>query len=75
MSGRLIALEKLPRVSPVDVRETWHHIFVKYGLKVMGYEATHRFRDDQMCARLKTGIYGVIHGVQSIWEVNLTEEN
>ena len=28
-----------------------------------------------MCARLKTGINGVVHGIQAIWDKNLTAED
>ena len=31
-------------------------------------------RDDHICAGLKAGIYGVVHGAQFIWEDNLIEE-
>ena len=27
-------------------------------------------QDDQMCAGLKAGIYGVIHGAQALWDEN-----
>ena len=41
---------------------------------VTGYDATHECRDDQLCAVFKAGIYGAVHGVQSIWEANSTKE-
>ena len=70
MSGRLIALDKQPGVRPVGVGETWRRIFVNIVLKVMGPEATMAFQDNQLCAGLKAGIDGVIHGVQALWDEN-----
>ena len=32
------------------------------------------FKDDQLCDRLKAGINGAIHGVQALWEENLSTE-
>ena len=43
-------------------------------LKVKGTEATMACQDDQLCAGLKAGIYGLIHGVQTIWNGNLSME-
>ena len=31
-------------------------------------------QDDQLCAGLKVGIYDTIHGVQALWDKNLTTE-
>ena len=63
MSGRLIALDKQPGIWPVGVGETLRRIFAKIVLKVTGPETTMACQDDQLCAELKAGIYGVIHGV------------
>ena len=73
MSGHLIALNKLPRVRPVGVREMWCCIFAKFVLKVTVSDTTHVCRDDHLCAVLKEGIDGAVHRVQSIWEDDLTE--
>ena len=40
-------------------------------LKVTGPEATMASQDNQICA----GIDGMVHGVQSIWDENLTTED
>ena len=74
MSGRLIALDKLPGVRPVGVGEMWCHIFTKCVLKVTGSEAPHVCRDGQICTGLELEIDGWVHGVQSTREANLTEE-
>ena len=75
MSGRLIALDKQPGVRPVGVGETWRRLFAKIVLKVTGPEATMTCQGDQLCAGLKAGIDGVIHGVQALWDENSTTEN
>ena len=70
MSGRLIALDKKPVVFPVGVIETWRHLFAKCVLKITGPKAINACQYDQFCANLETGIYGVIHDVQVIWDAN-----
>ena len=44
-------------------------------LKVTGSEATSACQDNQMCAGIKPGIDGEVHGVQDIWEYAPTKEN
>ena len=46
----------------------WRSIFVKILLKVAGPEATMECQDDPLCAGLKAGINGAIHGVQDLWD-------
>ena len=75
ISGRLIALEKKPGLHPVGVRETWRRLFPKIVLKVTGPEAIMVCQDDQLRAGLKSVIDGVVHGVQAIWDENLTTED
>ena len=75
MYGRLIALDKHPGVRPVRVGENWIQLFAKCVLKVMGPEATNGCQDDQLCAGLKAGIDGAVHGVQYIWGANSSTEN
>ena len=67
MSTRIIVLDKQPGVHLFGVGETWWHILANILLKVTGTEATMACQDDQLCAGLKAGIDGVIHGVQDIW--------
>ena len=74
MSGCLIALDKQPGVCLVGVGKTWRHLFAKIVLKVTGPEAIMTCQDDQLCAGLKAGIYGAIHGVQALWGENLSTE-
>ena len=63
MPGHLIALDKLPRISPVGIRETWCQIFDKCVLKVTVPEATHICKEYHICLVLKAEIDGVVHGV------------
>ena len=70
MSGCLIALYKQPGVRPVGVGEMWWHIFVKIVLNIAGLEETMSCQYDQLCAGIKVGIDGTIHGVQALWEKN-----
>ena len=64
MSVRLITLDKQPGVRLVGVGETWQRVFANIILKVTVLEATMAFHDYQLCARLKSLIYGATQGVQ-----------
>ena len=59
---------------PVGVGEARRRIFAKIVLMVTGPESTMEYQYDQLCAGLKAGIDGAIHGVQSLWEKNLSTE-
>ena len=74
MSGRLIVIDKHPGVRPVGVGDTWRCIFTKPILKVTGPEDTMACQDDQMCAGIKAGIDGAIHGVKDLWDENSSTE-
>ena len=74
MPGRLIEIDKGPGVRPVDVREIWRRLSAKIVLKVMGPESTISCQDDQLCTGPKAGIDGAIHGVQDLWDRNLSTE-
>ena len=75
MSGRLIALDIQPGVRPVGIGETWQRIFEKIVVKVTGTKTTMACQDDQLCAGLKTGINGAIHGVQALWGKTRLQRN
>ena len=62
MSGQLVVLDKKPGVSLVGVEETWRQLFVKCVLRVMGPKDTNMCQDYQLCAGLKAGIDGTVHG-------------
>ena len=74
MSGRQIALDKQPDIRPDGVKEIWRRLFAKIVLKVTGPDSTMACQDDHLCAGLKAGINGAIHGVRSIWDENLSTE-
>ena len=44
-------------------------------LKVTGPKVTMACQDDHLFAGLKVGIDGAVHGVQAIWDENLTTDN
>ena len=50
-------------------------VFAKYVLKVIGSEATHAIKDNQLCEGFKGGIDGAVHKVQYISEINSTKKN
>ena len=66
MSGHLIVLDKYPGVRRFSVGETWRRLFAKTVIKVTVPESTMLCQDDQLCAGLKAGIDGAIHGVQAL---------
>ena len=59
----------------MGARETWDQLCEKCVPKVTGSEANHARKDNKLCAGLKEGIDGAVHGVQFIWEDNSTNEN
>ena len=75
MSGHLMDLEKQPGVHLVGIRETRRLLFAKCVLNFMGPKSTNAFKDDHLCAGLKVGIDKALHGVQAIWDSNLSTEN
>ena len=75
LSGRLISLDKIPRLRPVGIGETWFRLFDKCMLKVTGPEATHTCKDGHICERLKAVIYAELHEIQSMWGAKYAKEN
>ena len=74
MYWRLLVLNKQPGIRPVVVREIWHQLFAKCVLVVRGPEANHACKDDHLCVGLKALTNGVVHMVQSIWEIKSNKE-
>ena len=68
MSGRLIFLDKRPGIHPIGLGEIRGNLFSNCVRRVKGLKSTYSCQDDQICAGLKAGIDGVIHGVQDIWD-------
>ena len=75
MSGRLIAPEKHPDARPVRVGETWRRLFDKIVLRVTRLEPNSTCQYEQICAGLKSGIDGIVHGAQYIWDTKSTMED
>ena len=75
MTGRLIALDKLPGVRPVGIGEIWRRLLAKYMLKVTRPKATHAFKDDWICAGLKAVTDRAVHRVQYILDANPAKKN
>ena len=74
MSGRLIMLDKQPVVHPAVVGKPWRCLFAKCVLKATGHKATNACQDDHICAVPKVVIDEAVHGVQDIWDANLSTE-
>ena len=75
ISSCLIPLNKWMGVRPVGVEETWRQLFEKFVMKATGLKATDVCKDDHICSRLKVEIEGAVHGVQAIWDDNLSIDN
>ena len=52
----------------------YNSLFSKIVIKVMVPKATMACQDDQLCARLKAVMNITIHGVQALWDKNLSSE-
>ena len=44
-------------------------------MRFTGPESISACKDDHLCARLKMGVDGAVHGVQDIWYTNSTTED
>ena len=67
MSGRLIALDKQPRVRPVGVGETWRRLMAKCLLQLTGQEAKAACGTEQLAGGVEAGIEGSIHAMRVLW--------
>ena len=56
MRGRLISLDKQPRVRPVGVGDMAHRLLAKAVLKMAGEEETNACEEAQLCGGLVSGI-------------------
>ena len=57
---------------PVGLGEMWRRLFAKIVLKVTVPEESMVCQDDHLCSGVKAGIDSTVHGVQAIWDENLT---
>ena len=67
MRGLLIALDKQPRIMPVNIRETWRQLMAKCLHPVTGQKAKAAYGIDQLSRGVKTGIEGRIHAMCVLW--------
>ena len=67
--------KKILDVCPLVIGETWQRLIAKCLLRLMGLEATNTCQDYQLFAGLIVGIDGAVHGVQDIWDANLSTED
>ena len=75
MSGRLIALDKKPGISPVGVGETWRRMMEKCLLSVPGPETKAACGTTQIAWGVEAGIEGAIHVMHVLWEEQNQEED
>ena len=74
MSNRLIALDKLPGVRPIEIGEIWRRLFEKVVISLAGADVQLACGTDQLCSGLKAGIEGGIHSAIKFWEENHAED-
>ena len=75
MSGRLIALDKHPGITPVGVGETWRRMMAKFLLGVVRPEAKAACGTTQLAGVLEERIEGAIHAMRVLWEKHKKEED
>ena len=64
MSGRLIALDKIPGIRPVGIGETWRRMLDKCLLRVSGQKAKAACETEQIAGGVEAGIEGAIHAAR-----------
>ena len=74
MSGQLITTVKCPRVCPIGIGKVQRHLFSKCIIAISKLEAKDSGGADQLHAGLESGVEGVIHAMNHLWEVHKTEE-
>ena len=75
MSSRLIALEKIPGIRPVGIRETWRRLLAKCLLRVSGQESKAACETEQLAGDVEAGIEGAIHAARLQWAQHSQEED
>ena len=75
MSGRLIALDKMPGIRPIGIGEIWRRLFAKTVIHLTGSQAQKACGKDQLCSGIKAGIEGGIHAASQFWEENNAEDS
>jgi hypothetical protein len=67
-AGRLLALDKMPGIRPIEIGETWRRAIAKAVLLVTAEEVTMSCKTDNLCGGLSGGIDGAIRATQSMWD-------
>jgi hypothetical protein len=68
LANRLIALDKMPGIRPIGIGDIWRRFFAKLVLSVASSYATDCCGSDQLCAGLRAGVDGAIHGLSALWK-------
>ena len=63
MDCHLVALDKIPGVHPVGIRDTLHQALLKLLMRASGEQAKTMCRNIYLYVGLKAGIEGAIHAV------------
>jgi uncharacterized protein YsxB (DUF464 family) len=67
LANRLIAMDKFPGVCPNGIGDVWRRLVAKCVLTGAGHSATTTCGSDQLCAGLRAGTDGAIHGVSTLY--------
>jgi hypothetical protein len=68
LANRLIAMDKSPGVRPVGIGDVWRRLIAKCVLVGAGHSATTSCGSDQLCAGLRAGTDGAIHGISTLYD-------
>ena len=75
MMCREVALDKMPGVCPLGIGDILRRLTAKCVLEAAGPQATDACGADQLCAGLKLGCEGGIHGMSALWDELSAGEN
>ena len=64
---REVALDKMPGIRPIGIGDIIRRFIAKCVLLVAGLQATDACGSDQLCAGLKLGCEGAVHGINALW--------
>jgi len=63
-----IALNKIPGVYPIGIRQIWRWLMAKTMARIATHFATDCCGTDQLCVGLKSGIEGGVHAATQFWK-------
>ena len=67
LQGRLVALDKMPGVRPINIKDLWSRLIAKCVIKVTKVEAQLACKTDQLCGGIEAGIEGGIRHMDLLW--------